>query len=614
MRIHRLEISAFGPFAGTEDIDFDRLSAHGLFLLNGPTGAGKTSVLDAICFALYGSVPGARQDGKRLRSDHAEAAAEPRVTCEFSAQGRHFEVSRSPAWDKPSARGKNGFTVAAGQHAAAGTRRRRSGWRSPAATTKPAPRSPPFWAWTGSSSPGWSCCRRATSRPSCAPRPQTAWNCCRSLFGTQRFEAVEQELAGKAQAAADRGRQPQQQAGTAAGPGRGRDRGAGARHRPGPRTGTDADALLAWLGGSAGSAAKERQAAAAEAERLQGRDMRRDWTPRRRAPPARPSLPPRERRRSDAEAAAPGACREDRQAGPAPQGRSARRPAAGGGQRRGGRGTGSRGHGRGRRGTAGGGPHATPNSPASTGPDAGPGPPRPDAGPRRRGAPSTAQPCGASSAGCAPCRRCWRNGCRTRTRLAGLIGAHAPSCARRWSSCTTAQPFRRCGPGRPAHRNGRAARRSPSARGTCRPRSSCAPRRPRRPRSWWPWSGAMRAAEAACAGVAERHRVARDEHQDRRQRWLDLREERLANAAAELAAQLLPASPARSAAVRTIRRPPRPRRPHWPSPRRRRPPRTPARPRRRRWPRSNANLPMPSRKLAVLAARAADTAPGGGPP
>ncbi|MFC9332312.1 AAA family ATPase [Arthrobacter sp. NPDC057009] len=111
MRIHRLEISAFGPFAGTEEIDFDQLSAHGLFLLNGPTGAGKTSVLDAICYALYGSVPGARQDGKRLRSDHADAAAEPRVTCEFTARGRRYEVSRSPAWDKPSARGRNGFTT-----------------------------------------------------------------------------------------------------------------------------------------------------------------------------------------------------------------------------------------------------------------------------------------------------------------------------------------------------------------------------------------------------------------------------------------------------------------------------------------------------------------------
>lgn len=111
MRIHRLEICAFGPFAGTEKIDFDRLSAHGLFLLNGATGAGKTSVLDAICYALYGSVPGARQDGKRLRSDHADAATEPRVSCEFTARDRRFEVSRSPAWDRPSTRSRNGFTT-----------------------------------------------------------------------------------------------------------------------------------------------------------------------------------------------------------------------------------------------------------------------------------------------------------------------------------------------------------------------------------------------------------------------------------------------------------------------------------------------------------------------
>lgn len=111
MRIHRLEICAFGPFPGTERIDFDRLSAHGLFLLNGATGAGKTSVLDAVCYALYGSVPGARQEGKRLRSDHAAAGTEPSVTCEFTARGRRFEVSRYPAWEKPSARGRNGFTT-----------------------------------------------------------------------------------------------------------------------------------------------------------------------------------------------------------------------------------------------------------------------------------------------------------------------------------------------------------------------------------------------------------------------------------------------------------------------------------------------------------------------
>ncbi len=87
------------------------MSAQGLFLLNGATGAGKTSILDAICFALYGSVPGARQEGKRLRSDHAAPGAEPRVVCEFSARGRRFEVTRSPAWDRPSARGRNGFTT-----------------------------------------------------------------------------------------------------------------------------------------------------------------------------------------------------------------------------------------------------------------------------------------------------------------------------------------------------------------------------------------------------------------------------------------------------------------------------------------------------------------------
>lgn len=56
-----MRVTAFGPFAGSQEVDFDALSAAGLFLLHGPTGAGKTSVLDAVCFALYGAVPGARQ-------------------------------------------------------------------------------------------------------------------------------------------------------------------------------------------------------------------------------------------------------------------------------------------------------------------------------------------------------------------------------------------------------------------------------------------------------------------------------------------------------------------------------------------------------------------------
>ena len=104
MRIHRLEIQAFGPFAERQVIDFDELGAQGLFLLNGPTGAGKTSVLDAICFALYGSVPGARQEARKLRSDHAAPGAAPEVVMEFGAGPRRFEVVRSPQWERPAKR------------------------------------------------------------------------------------------------------------------------------------------------------------------------------------------------------------------------------------------------------------------------------------------------------------------------------------------------------------------------------------------------------------------------------------------------------------------------------------------------------------------------------
>ncbi|ALV45871.1 hypothetical protein MB46_10650 [Arthrobacter alpinus] len=106
MRIHRLEIQAFGPFAGREIVDFDVLGSQGLFLLNGSTGAGKTSVLDAIAYAFYGQVPGARQGSvRRLRSHHAEPGMGPEVMCEFTAGGRRLEVTRSPEWLRPVKRG-----------------------------------------------------------------------------------------------------------------------------------------------------------------------------------------------------------------------------------------------------------------------------------------------------------------------------------------------------------------------------------------------------------------------------------------------------------------------------------------------------------------------------
>ncbi|NLU69885.1 AAA family ATPase [Streptomyces sp. HNM0574] len=111
MRLHRLSVTAFGPFGGTQHVDFDELSAAGLFLLHGPTGAGKTSVLDAVCFALYGSVPGARQQpGGTLRSDHAEAHTLTEVVLDLTVGGRRLEVTRRPEQLRPKRRG-DGYTT-----------------------------------------------------------------------------------------------------------------------------------------------------------------------------------------------------------------------------------------------------------------------------------------------------------------------------------------------------------------------------------------------------------------------------------------------------------------------------------------------------------------------
>ncbi|MGX1542336.1 AAA family ATPase [Streptomyces adustus] len=112
MRLHRLDVTAFGPFGAAQTVDFDALSAAGLFLLHGPTGAGKTSVLDAVCYALYGAVPGARQgaQGLTLRSDHAAAAVRTEVRLELTVAGRRLEITRQPPWERPKLRG-SGTTV-----------------------------------------------------------------------------------------------------------------------------------------------------------------------------------------------------------------------------------------------------------------------------------------------------------------------------------------------------------------------------------------------------------------------------------------------------------------------------------------------------------------------
>ncbi|MGH3399456.1 MAG: AAA family ATPase, partial [Streptosporangiaceae bacterium] len=109
MRLHVLELTAIGPYAAPQRIDFDRLASSGLFLLEGPTGGGKTTILDAITFALYGGLSGEGSGRDRLHSDFADPAAEPSVTLEFSVRGDRYLIHRVPEYERPKKRG-DGFT------------------------------------------------------------------------------------------------------------------------------------------------------------------------------------------------------------------------------------------------------------------------------------------------------------------------------------------------------------------------------------------------------------------------------------------------------------------------------------------------------------------------
>ncbi|BDR16216.1 SMC family ATPase [Vibrio sp. STUT-A11] len=110
MKPIKLTMQAFGPFAKTETIDFEKLGSNPLFLINGPTGSGKTSILDAICFALYGETTGNERLGIQMRCDLAAVDLPTEVTLEFSLHNKVYRVVRSPEQEAPKARG-DGMTV-----------------------------------------------------------------------------------------------------------------------------------------------------------------------------------------------------------------------------------------------------------------------------------------------------------------------------------------------------------------------------------------------------------------------------------------------------------------------------------------------------------------------
>ncbi|GAA3779725.1 SMC family ATPase [Micrococcus endophyticus] len=95
-----MRLQGIGPYAEAQDVDMDRLNDAGLFLLDGPTGAGKSTVLAALCYALYGSVPGGRSPESLVTTLRPPGAVVPEVLVEFTVQGRRFEVVRSPRHER----------------------------------------------------------------------------------------------------------------------------------------------------------------------------------------------------------------------------------------------------------------------------------------------------------------------------------------------------------------------------------------------------------------------------------------------------------------------------------------------------------------------------------
>lgn len=113
MRPVRLVMRAFGPFAGEQVIDFRELGERAFFLVHGPTGAGKTTVLDAICFGLYGESTGDLRQPDHFRSTHADPQQETEVVFDFSLGREQYRVQRRPAQERAKKRGSGTTKIAA---------------------------------------------------------------------------------------------------------------------------------------------------------------------------------------------------------------------------------------------------------------------------------------------------------------------------------------------------------------------------------------------------------------------------------------------------------------------------------------------------------------------
>lgn len=106
MRPLKLKISAFGPYSGTTEFDFTKLGTGGLYLITGDTGAGKTTIFDAITYALYGETSGSNREVSMLRSKYADESTPTEVELTFSYRDKEYMVKRNPEYEKLKSRGE----------------------------------------------------------------------------------------------------------------------------------------------------------------------------------------------------------------------------------------------------------------------------------------------------------------------------------------------------------------------------------------------------------------------------------------------------------------------------------------------------------------------------